>query len=167
MKVIFERRSIRKYTSEQISDEDIQELLRAAMAAPSANNQQSWEFVVIKDRVILKEIIGIHPNGYQMLKNAPLAIMICGNLEREIEKGYWVQDCSAATENILLAAQSMGLGAVWLGVYPMEDRIRALKKMFGLPENVIPLSIVSIGHPAEKKKPSNRFDQARIHVNTW
>ena len=167
MKAIFERRSIRKYTSESISDKDLEELLKAAMAAPSAGNQQSWEFVVIKDRVILKEMVGIHPNGYQMLEDAPLAIMVCGNLDAEIHKGYWVQDCSAATENILLAAQSKGLGTVWLGVYPMENRVKALKKMFGLPEKIIPLSIVSVGHPAEKKKPSNRFDQSRIHVNIW
>lgn len=167
MKAIFERRSIRKYTSESISDKDLEELLKAAMAAPSAGNQQSWEFVVIKDRVILKEMVGIHPNGYQMLEDAPLAIMVCGNLDAEIYKGYWVQDCSAATENILLAAQSKGLGTVWLGVYPMENRVKALKKMFGLPEKIIPLSIVSVGHPAEKKKPSNRFDQSRIHVNIW
>ena len=140
----------------------------AAMTAPSANNQQLWEFVVIKDRNILKEMIKIHPGGYQMLNNAPLAIMVCGNLEREIqEEGYWVQDCSAATENILLAAQSKGLGAVWLGVYPKEDRIKTLKENFNLPEKVIPLSIISVGHPAEKKKPSKRFDRSRIHLNIW
>lgn len=168
MKAILERRSIRKYTDEPVSDDDLSNLLKAAMAAPSAGNQQSWEFVVIRDRDILNTAVGIHPSGgYKMLGHAPLAIVVCGNPDKELYEGYWVQDCAAATENILIAAQSLGLGAVWLGVYPREDRVAKLKKLLGLPDRIIPLSIVSVGHPAEKKGPSNRFDEGNIHLDKW
>ena len=168
MKVILERRSIRKYTDEPVSDNDLNNLLKAAMAAPSAGNQQSWEFVAITDRETLNTMIGFHPKGgYNMLGYAPLAIVVCGDPDRELYEGYWIQDCSAATENILIATQSLGLGAVWLGVYPREDRVAKLKKLLELPDRIIPLSIVSVGHPAEKKGPSNRFDGSRIHTDKW
>ena len=166
MKAILERRSIRKYTDETVSDQDIKELLQAAMAAPSAGNQQPWEFIVVNDRKILNKIPEVHPYS-QMLKTAPLAIIVCGNLDKEMNKGYWVQDCTAATENILIEAQYKGLGAVWLGVYPREERVKGLKKLFDLSENIIPLSIISIGHPAEKKEPSDRYNPSVIHVNKW
>lgn len=168
MKNILERRSIRKYTNEAVSDDDLEKLLRAAMAAPSAGNQQSWEFVVIRDRNTLNTMTGFHSSGgYNMLGHAPLAIVVCGDLEKQLYEGYWIQDCAAATENILIAAQSLDLGAVWLGVHPREDRVLKIKKLLGLPDNVIPLSIISVGHPAEKKKPSNRYDETRIHINRW
>jgi nitroreductase len=166
MKAILERRSIRKYTDEPISDKNLKELLQAAMAAPSAGNQQSWEFIIVEDKKILNEITKIHPYS-QMLKNAPLAIVVCADLDKETNKGYWVQDCAAATENILIAAQYKRLGAVWLGVYPREGRVKGLKELLNLPVRVIPLSIVSIGHPAEKKEPSNRYNESRIHINKW
>lgn len=166
MEAILNRRSIRKYTSEPLSDADIRELLKAAMSAPSAGNEQPWHFIVITERKVLNEIPKIHPYS-QMLKEAPAAILVCGDLQLERHKGYWVQDCAAATENILIAAQDMGLGAVWLGVYPREDRVASLQKLLDLPEHVIPLSLVAIGHPAEQKPPANRFNTERIHFNRW
>ena len=166
MKEIFERRSIRKYSKLSISDSDIDNLLRAAMSAPSAGNQQPWEFILIKDKNIMSDITKIHPYS-QMLKEAQLAIVVCADLDKEKHSGYWVQDCSAATENILIEAQHLGLGSVWLGVYPREDRVTGLKEILNLPERVIPLSIISLGYPAEKKGPSNRFDKLRIHINEW
>jgi nitroreductase len=166
LKEIFERRSIRKYTGKPISDKNIEDLLKAAMASPSAGNQQPWEFIVIKDKEILNEITKVHPYS-QCLTEAPLAIAVCADLNKETNKGYWVQDCAAATENILIEAQYLGLGAVWLGIYPREDRVKELRKILNLPEEVIPLSLVSIGHPAEKKEPSNRYNQSRIHINKW
>ncbi len=166
MKEIFERRSIRKYSKLSISDSDIENLLRAAMSAPSAGNQQPWEFILIKDKNIMSDITKIHPYS-QMLKEAQLAIVVCADLDKEKHSGYWVQDCSAATENILIEAQHLGLGSVWLGVYPREDRVTGLKEILNLPERVIPLSIISLGYPAEKKGPSNRFDKLRIHINEW
>jgi nitroreductase len=166
VKEIFERRSIRKYSKLAISDDYIEKLLRAAMAAPSAGNQQPWEFILIKDRNILVDITKIHIYS-QMLKEAQLAIVVCADLDKEKHVGCWVQDCSAATENILIEAQHLGLGSVWLNIYPIEDRIKGLKELLNLPIRVIPLSIVSLGYPAEIKEPSNRYDKLRIHINKW
>lgn len=167
MKNILNRRSIRKYTKKQVSDNNIDKLLKAAMAAPSAGNQQPWEFIVIKDKNTLSSIKKIKPSDYVMLDHAPVAIMVCGNLEREIYKGYWSQDCSAATENILIATQSLELGAVWLGLYPEEYKISKIKNLIKLPEWIKPFSIISIGYPAEEKKPSKRFNRERIHYEKW
>jgi nitroreductase len=167
MKEIFERRSIRKYTDAPVSDESVNELLEAAMAAPSASNQQPWEFVIINDKNIMDHIAEIHPHA-QMIKDAQVAIAVCADLDRDKKNsGYWIQDCSAATENILLEAQYLGLGAVWLGIYPREDRVKGVKELLALPERVIPLSIVSIGYPAEEKEPSGRYDKSRVHKNRW
>jgi len=114
----------------------------------------------------MKKITEMHPYS-KMLLNTDVAIVVCGDEEKEIFKGYWVQDCSAATENILLAAEDKGVGAVWLGVYPLEDRIKGVKKLLGLPSNVIPLSIIPIGYPDEDKKAADRFNNARIHYDKW
>ena len=166
MKTILERRSIRKYTNESVSEDDIKDLLRAAMAAPSAHNKQPWEFIVVKDRQLLAEITKFHPYS-KMLNEAPVAIIVCGDQEKEESAGYWVQDCSAATENILIAAQSKGLGAVWLGVYPKEDRVENIRRVFDIPEHIVPLNVIAVGHPAEKKEPSDRYDENRIRFNKW
>ncbi len=163
---ILTRRSIRKYTSEDVDEETVTKILKAAMAAPSAGNQQPWEFVVIRERSIIDEIPKFQPYS-KMLAEAPLAIVICGDVTRQRHKGYWVQDCSAATQNLLLAVHALGLGAVWLAFYPVEERYKPLQTLLGLPEHIIPLSTVSIGHPAEAKPPADRFDAARIHNNSW
>ncbi|GAB6158429.1 nitroreductase family protein [Desulfotomaculum varum] len=166
MKAILARRSIRKYTSEPVSEQDIRDLLAAAMAAPSAGNQQPWHFVVIDDRKILNEIPGFHPYAH-MLKEAPVAILVCGDESLEKFKGYWVQDCSAATQNILIAVQEKGLGAVWLGIYPTEERVQGLRRLLNIPQHIIPFSLVALGHPAEHKEPANRYNESRIHRNKW
>ncbi|MDD4802348.1 MAG: nitroreductase family protein [Syntrophomonas sp.] len=167
MEAIFNRRSIRKYTDQDVSEEQIRILLKAAMSAPSAGNEQPWHFIVIRDRHIMEEITKYHPHS-DMLKKAAAAIVVCA--DRNIDKfgvGYWVLDCAAATENILIAVSTMGLGAVWLGVYPREERCAKLRELFRMPENMTPFAIVSLGHPAEQKAPSNRFKEERIHNNTW
>ena len=166
MEAILTRRSIRKYTNQPVPEQVVKELLEAAMSAPSAVNQQPWQFIVINDRKILGEIPKLHPYSL-MLRAAPVAILVCGDLQLEKMRGYWVQDCSAATENILIAATAKGLGAVWLGIYPRKERIAGIKKLLSLPEHVIPFSIVSIGYPAVKKLPANRYDSSRIHYNRW
>jgi len=158
---ILTRRSIRKYKDKEVSDDLVKKLLEAAVAAPSAGNQQAWHFVVITKRQILDEIPKFHPYS-QMLKQAPVAILVCGNLKAETLKGYWIQDCSAATQNILLAAHGLGLGAVWLGIHPVEERINAIKKLLDLPDHIEPLSLISIGYPDEKKEKSSRYDEAKI-----
>ena len=117
------------------------------MAAPSAGNQQPWEFILIRDKNILADITKVHPYS-QMLKEAQLAIVVCADLDKEKNPGYWVQDCSAATENIIIEAQHLGIGSVWLGVYPRDDRVKGIKELLNLPVRVIPLSIVSLGYPA-------------------
>lgn len=166
LKAILTRRSIRKYTDEPVPDQIIMELLAAAMAAPSAGNEQPWHFIVINDRQILNEIPKFHPYS-QMLKEASVAILVCGDEMLEKYTGYWVQDCSAATENILIAVQAKRLGAVWLGIYPIAERVTGMRELLGLPEHVIPFSLVPIGYPAEEKPPADRFDETRIHYNKW
>jgi nitroreductase len=166
MQSIFNRKSIRKYTSQHVSAEQIQQLLKAAMAAPSAGNEQPWEFVVMRDRKLLNEIPKFHPYSL-MLYEASVAILVCGDLSREKYAGYWVQDCSAATENMLLEAVELGLGAVWLGMYPNEERVIGMRKLLVIPESVVPFSLVSLGYPAEHEKLHDRFDAARIHYDTW
>jgi nitroreductase len=136
------------------------------MSAPSAGNEQPWYFVVIDDRDTLDEIPKFHPYS-AMLQSATVAILICGDERLEVHRGFWVQDCSAATQNILLAAQAKGLGAVWLGVYPVEERVVGLRNLLGIPEDVIPFSLVSVGYPAERKPPADRYDKSRIHHNRW
>ena len=160
------RRSIRKYTREPVPDESVELLLRAAMSAPSAGNEQPWEFVVIHDRQLLDHIPSVHPYSH-MLKEAPLAILVCADLSRKKYEQYWIQDCAAATENILVEAAALGLGSVWLGVYPMDTRVEGIRRILGLPEHVVPFSLVAIGHPAETKPPADRYDAARVHCDGW
>lgn len=166
MKAIMSRRSIRKYSDQSISEEMITDLLKAAMAAPSAGNQQPWHFVVLDDREILQQIPEIHPHA-KMVTEAPVSILVCGDPTLEKYKGYWIQDCSAAVENILIAVEELGLGAVWCGVYPIEERVAAFRKLLNIPEHVIPMAIIPIGHRAEEKKPADRYDVSRIHRNNW
>lgn len=166
MEAILSRRSIRRYTSEPVSDDLVEKLLRAAMSAPSAGNEQPWHFVVIRDRKTMEDIQGFHPYA-RMLREAPVAILVCGDSRLEKYEGFWVQDCSAATENVLIAANSMGLGAVWLGLYPIKERVDGMRKLLGIPEDVIPLSLVSVGHPSEKKPSADRYDGSRVYDGRW
>lgn len=166
LKEILNRRSIRQFKSKEVSNEVIETLLHAAMQAPSANNEQPWEFIVVKKRDLLEKISEIHPFA-KMTSQANVAIIVCGDLNKEISKGRWVQDCSAATENLLLEVVHQGLGAVWVGVYPRKEREEEIRKLFNLPENIIPLCIVPIGYPNEEKDYENRFKKERIHYDRW
>jgi len=167
LEAIRTRRSIRAYTRQTVSPATVESLLRAAMNAPSAMDQRPWQFVVVTDRAKLDGLTAHLPGG-QMLKQAPLAIVFCGDPARETKlQGYWMQDCSAATENLLLAAHAQGLGAVWIGVYPAEGQVRGVRERLGIPEAVVPFSIVALGHPAEKLPPEDRYDHARVHANSW
>jgi nitroreductase len=138
----------------------------AAMCAPSAGNQQPWHFIVVTQREQLDALAEVLPYG-KMLRQAPLAVVICGDPKLQIHEGFWVQDCSAATQNILLAAHAKGLGAVWVGVYPKEERIAGIRRLMGVPEHVVPLCVVSIGYPVSRVEPANRYQEARIHLNRW
>ncbi len=164
VETILSRRSIRKYTSKPVSRHDVKMMLEAAMAAPSASNLKPWHFVVVTGRETLGKLAEVHPHG-KMLSEAPLCIAVCGDLT--ISESFWVQDCSAATENLLLAASALGLGSVWLGVYPRQDRVDNIRKVLKLPETVMPLNLISIGHPAEEKEPRTQYDEARVHLQHW
>lgn len=166
MQTILGRRSIRKFTGEQIPDEDIKKLLEAAMAAPSACNQQPWHFIVVKDKTTHDKIMEIQPYT-RMLEKAALAILVCADPELQTCPGYWVQDASAATENILLAVKAMGYGATWCGLYPNDDRVWQIKELFDMPKQVMPLNVIAIGVPDEEKPPSNRYNEDRVHHEKW
>ena len=161
--LIFSRRSIRKYQAKKVPREVLTQLLQAAMAAPTAANAQPWEFVVLDEPEPLDGLKAELPFGRY---NTPAAIVVCGNPgigNNSAGKLYWVQDCSAATENILLAAVGMGLGAVWIGIYPLESRVAAVCKKLNLPEGVTPLGAVYVGYPDEQKEPRTQYDEKRVH----
>jgi nitroreductase len=164
--IIHKRRSIRRYSNRPVAPELVNELLRAAMSAPSAGNEQPWQFVVISNRDILDRIPALHPHA-GMTKEAQVAILVCGDLDREKHQGFWVQDCSAATENLLLAAAGLGLGAVWCGVHPRQDREEGLRLLLGIPHRIVPFALVPIGWPAEEKGSYDRYDAARVHYDSW
>ncbi len=166
LQAILTRRSVRRFTPRAVPPELVDKVLRAAMAAPSAGNQQPWHFVVIDDRALLDAIPAFHPYA-NMLKEAPSAIVVCGDGRLEQHQGYWVQDCAAATENLLLAAHALALGAVWVGVYPREERVTRMQELLGIPAEVTPLGLVALGYPAEQPEPADRFNRARIHRNGW
>jgi nitroreductase len=164
---LLSRRSIRKYTRERIDEEKIRNIIKAGMYAPSARNRRPWHFIIIDDREIMNKIMVFHPYS-SMLAEASHAILVCGDENLQNGPGYYKLDCSAASQNILLAAHSMGFGAVWLGVEPREERIKAISKIIGLPSHVHPVSIISIGVPVNipEKKP-NRFEEEKIRKNRW
>ncbi|MDD2365054.1 MAG: nitroreductase family protein [Desulfuromonadaceae bacterium] len=164
---IISRRSVRLFLDRNVEYEKIETVLKAAMYAPSAVNEQPWHFLVINDRKLFPAIMKFHPYA-SMLKTAPLAILVCGDLEKEVAAGNWVLDCSCASQNILLAAHSIGLGAVWAGVYPEEERMNSFSSLFRLPENVIPFALIVIGYSATvfSKQPA-RFKAERISLNSW
>jgi len=166
LECIVSRRSIRKFTGEPVDEPTVERLLRAAMAAPSAGNQQSWRFIVLQDRDVRVKVAECSPYA-QMLPDAAVGIVVCGETEGEKHPGYWVQDCSAAVENLLLAACALGLGAVWLGFHPNEPRARCCQEVLGMPEHIVPMAVIAIGHPAEEKPPADRFDPAFVRKNHW
>ena len=165
---IFERRSIRVYAPGEVSEEQVQKLLAAAMVAPSAAAKNPWHFVVVRSRQTLSRIAMVLPQG-QMLETAALGIAVCGDLElaHDNQVSYLLQDCAAAIENMLLCAHILGLGTCWLGVYPREDRIKKLKENLSLPTSIIPVAFISVGHPGESKEPHTVYYPDRVHSETW
>ena len=158
---IFARTSVRAFTDQPVPEEMVETLLKAGMAAPTAMNSQPWSFVVINDKDVLNEC--------GVAYNPPMAIVVCGDYidQNGNEKPYWEHDCSAATENILLAAQALGLGAVWTAGYPGIARIAHAREVLGLPENIMPLCIIPIGYPAGENKPKDKWDPGKVHYNKW
>ncbi len=166
IEAVLTRRSVRKYSNKKVSDGHIDELIEAGTSAPSAGNQQPWHFIILDDRKLIDKIPDFHPHA-KMLLAAQKAIVVCGDLDLETNKGFWIQDCSAATENILIAARAKGIGSCWLGVYPREDRISGLRKMLKIPKNVIPFSLISLGYPVVEQSRVDRYNNSKIHRNKW
>lgn len=163
LNIIFRRRSIRKYTDEPVSEADVEALLQAGMAAPSASNRKPWHFVVVTDRPTLEKLADAHPFG-KMLRHAGLAIAVCGDPQIS---DMWVLDCAAATENILIGAAALELGGVWLGCHGRPERVEAVRAVLDIPERFSLLSLLSIGHPAEEKGARTQYDPERVHRGAW
>ncbi len=169
LNAIYSRKSVRNFSEGVVSKEQIEELIRAGMAAPSARNLQPWAFMAITKRDLLNQLANGLPYAKMLLK-AKAAIVVCGIPDRsgpDSPEGYWVQDCSAASQNILLAAESLGLGAVWTGVYPRPERVSAVREILGIPEKVIPLNVIPIGIPEGADKPKNKFKLENIIWEGW
>ena len=163
---LYTRRSIRSFTDAPVAEADLETLLRAAMAAPSAGNAQPWHFVVVTERAVLDAIPGIHPYA-AMCKTAQAAVIVCAELALEKYPGYWMLDCAAATQNLMLAARGLDIGSVWCGLYPQQERMTAMADLLKLPEGVTPHALVVLGHPAQEFKKIDRFKPERIHRNGW
>lgn len=170
MQNILSRKSVRAYTDQPVSRAQIDTLLRAAMAAPTGRDMRPWKFIVIDDKEMLKTLAEQLPYA-KMLPEAQAAVLVCGDLSVTDDKGNpsgnWMFDCSAATENLLLAAESMGLGAVWTAVYPYDERLRPVTEVMQLPDYIVPLNVIPIGYPKGNPQPKNKYDADNIHYNGW
>lgn len=165
IETILARKSVRAYRPAQaVEAEKVELLLRAGMAAPSAMDRRPWELVVVDDRAVLDSLAARLPYA-KMLTQAPLALIVCGNVEQSGEN--WYIDCSAVTQNILLAAEALGLGTVWTGVYPGQERVDAVSELLGLPANILPLNVIPVGYPEGDHPPKDKYDEAKIHRNRW
>lgn len=165
---IMTRTSVRRFTSQPISADTLQTIVKAGMAAPTAMNVQPWSFVVVTERAVLDSLESVHP--YSNLATATAAIIVCGDMQKyddDILRQYWVQDCSAATENILLAAHGLGLGAVWCGVYPSAERVSGVRRVLDLPGNIMPLNLISMGYPDGEFTPKDKWNPDVIHYQKW
>lgn len=161
LSIIHARKSVREYaTDKQVSKEDLETIIRAGMAAPSARNIQPWHFVVISDPAVMAELAENLPYA-KMLTEASAAIVVCG--DTVASPMFWMVDCAAATQNILLAAEALGLGAVWTAAWPSEDRINAVKAAINLPDHILPLNVIPVGYPAKEEKAKDKYDAEKLH----
>jgi nitroreductase len=162
--LLYTRRTIREFADEAVLDKEVEGMLKAAMAAPSVGDLRPWHFVVVRKRKTLDELAEIHKYAY-MLKDAPLAIIVCG--DQESSERHWVQDTCAATQNLLLAASALDLGGVWISLYPKKKYQKAVRELLDIPDHVGVLCAVALGHPAEKKKARSHYDVGRVHQGEW
>lgn len=169
LKTIFSRKSVRVYKDEPIAKEKLDMLVRAGMAAPTAVDKRPWEFIIITDKAILKQLAGALPYA-KMAEQAAAAIVVGGDINKQwggADSEFWIVDCSAATENVLLAAESLGLGAVWTAVYPDQERITAVRQILNIPDNIIPLNLIPVGVPTGIEQPKDKYNPAQIHWEKW
>lgn len=163
---ISSRRSIRKYTNEPLTEYQLEAILKAGFQAPSAHNKNPREYIVIRDREVLENITHFHPYS-KMLPSAGCGIVVCGDSKLQEKRGFLITDCSASIENMLLAAHGLGLGGVWCGIYPIPELMEPLSDLLNLPEHIIPIGLVVVGVPDEKKEQLDKYDEWKIHHNTW
>jgi nitroreductase len=168
LELLLGRRSIRVYSPGEIDELTVTKLLETAMAAPSAMTKDPWRFVVVREKQMLSQLTAALPGG-KMLATAALAIVVCGDLEAAFERqlSFLLQDCSAATQNLLLGAHALGLGACWVGIHPSEDSVRRVKQLLSLPVNSVPLAAVALGHPGEQPGPRTRYNRDYVHHERW
>jgi len=167
--VIFNRKSVRKFQNKPVQKKDLELILRAGMAAPTAVDRRPWAFVAVTDRAVLTALADRLPYA-KMLHQAGAAVVVLGDLDKTLPgegQAFWIQDCSAATQNILLAVEALGLGAVWTAVYPDKDREASVREVLGLPLNLIPLNVIPIGYPEGEQKPKDKWDPSIIHWEKW
>ena len=163
---IYDRRSIRSFVDKEVNPDLVQEILRAGMYAPSGYNRQPWHFVVFDDKSVIQKVKNMHPYA-SSLATAPVCIMVCGDKEKELAPGFYQVDCSAAIENMLLAAKALGLDTCWMGIYPWEETMTAFANEFCLPNHVEPFALIALGYAASKVERPNRCDESKIHYNKW
>jgi nitroreductase len=166
LEAIFTRRSVRNFTGQPISEEDLMTVVKAGFCAPSAHNKQPWHFVIVREKNALESISKMHPYA-KMLPQAGCGIIVCGDKNKEGMTGFLIEDCSAATQNMLLAAHGLGLGAVWCGLYPVPQLTKPVAKFVNLPSEIVPVGMVVIGHKAEEKESINRYDDSKVHIEQW
>jgi len=169
IKTILNRKSIRKYTGKPVSAQDLDLIIRAGMAAPCSYDKRCWFFVIVNDQLTLEKLAEGLPHA-KMILSSKQAIVVCADLNLSHggnEVPYWIQDCSATIENMLIAAESLGLGACWTGTHPRPERVKFVQENLGMPEHVVPLSVIAVGHPAGEEKPKDKFDSTRIFINKW
>lgn len=163
---IFTRRSIRCFTGEIVKESDLKTIIKAGCYAPSANNRQPWDFIIIKEKDIMEKISEVHSRA-KMIVEAGCGIIICGDKEKQTQTGLLIEDCSASIQNMLLCAHGLGLGAVWCGLYPVTHLTKAVKELLELPNNIVPVGLVVVGHTAEDKEMVFRYNEEKIHIDTW
>jgi len=168
LSVIHSRKSVRHFTGQPVSQDDLMTLVKAGMAAPTAVNMQPWSFVIVTERTVLDTLAQSLPYA-KMLDKAGAAIVVCALPEKAFQKSteFALIDSACASENILLAAEAIGLGAVWTSVYPDNDRIEAVRKVLGIPSNVIPLNVIPIGYPTGEDVPKDKFKPENVHLEKW
>jgi nitroreductase len=164
---ILTRRSIRLYKNTPVPEEHFEKIIKAGMYAPSAMNLQPWDFIIFNSKESIDKCVRAVKHGENILKEAPAAVLVCGDNKTEQNIDYIVQNCSAAVQNILLQIHDMGLGACWIAVYPLADVINNLRTEFGIPQHIIPVALISLGFPAEEKTAEDRYKEERIHLNKW
>ncbi len=165
IKSIMTRRSIRTWTNEPVTEEQRKLILEAAMNAPSAADARPWHFVTMNEPDVIKQFAGL--GGTEMLEESTFMVLVCGDPSKEIYPGFWPQDCSCAAQNMQLAAHDIGIGCVWIAIYPLEERVETCRKILDIPDDITPFSLLAMGAPNEVLGPEYRYDEGRFHSNKW